>query len=101
MGRSLHLAVLRVDRLADEAVQMAAPAAHPRRRAGGHHRALSVHIDRALRIKLDASADRGAAVRSRHSRPRAAVFAGYPQPRRRAKDADEPSAADISPLATV
>src|SRR5262252_10287862 len=101
MGRSLHLAVFWSRRLAHEAVQMAAAAAHSRRGAGRYHRALSVHIDRALRAELDASSDRGLAVRARHPRPGAAVPAGHPQPRRRAEDADELPAADISSLAAV
>ncbi len=66
-----------------------------------HHRALSVHIDRALRAELDASSDRGLAVRARHPRAGAAVPAGHPQPRRRAEDADELPAADISSPAAV
>ena len=82
MGRSLHPAVLRSGRLDHEAVQVAAPAAHSRRGAGRHHRALHVHLDRALRHDLDAAAGGGPAVRSRHRRPGAAVVAGRPQPRR-------------------
>ena len=49
MGRSVRAVALRRVRLADEAVQMAAAAAHARRRAGRQHRALPVHLDRALR----------------------------------------------------
>ena len=52
LGRSLRAAVLRPARLGDEAVQMAAPAAGARLRAGRHHRALPVHLDRALRRRL-------------------------------------------------
>ena len=58
MGRSLHPAVLRPGRLDHEAVQVAATAAHSRRGAGRHHRALSVHLDRALRHELDAAPGR-------------------------------------------
>ena len=49
MGRPVHAAVLRPGRLDHEAVQVAAAAADPRRRAGRHHRALPVHLGRALR----------------------------------------------------
>ena len=66
-GDLFTLAVLRPDRLDHEAVQVAAPAAHSRRGAGRHHRALSVHLDRALRRELDAAAGRGDPVRARHS----------------------------------
>ena len=89
MGRPLHLAVFRSGRLDHEAVQVAAPAAHSRRGAGRHDRALHVHLDRALRHDLDAASGGRSAVRSRHRRPGAAVVAGHPQPRRAEADADE------------
>src|SRR2546423_1189855 len=68
VGRSLHLAVFWSGRLDHEAVQVASPSAHPRSGAGRHDRALSVHLDRALRARLDAAPDRHAAVRAGASR---------------------------------
>src|SRR5262249_28932915 len=100
MGRSFHLAVFWPGRLDHEAVQMAAPAAHPGRRAGRHHRTLPLYIDRTLRVELDAATDRGPAVRARYPRPDATIVAGHPQPRRPKADADKLPATDVSSLAT-
>ena len=93
----LYLAAgLRPGRLDHEAVQMAAAAAHSRRGAWRHHRALSVHLGRALRHQLVAAAGRGHPVPHGDHRPRAAVPAGHSQPRRPAEDADELPGADAS-----
>ena len=79
-----------------EAVQVAAAAAHPRRGAGRHHRALHVHLGRALRHQLVAASGGGDPVHHGDHRPGAAVAAGHPQPGRRAQDADELPGADAS-----
>src|SRR5262249_14205312 len=101
MGRSFPLVVLWPGWLDHEAVQMAAPAAHPGRRAGRHHRTLPLYIDRTLRVELDAATDRGPAVRARYPRPDATIVAGHPQPRRPKADADKLPATDVSSLATL
>ena len=83
MGRSVRAAVLRPGRLDDEAVQVAAAAAHPRRGAGRHHRALSVHLGRTLRGDLVARPVVAILFAHGDHRSGAAVLAGHPQPRRR------------------
>ena len=69
LGRSLHAADLRGDRLGDEAAGLAAPAAHPRFRSRRHHRAVHVHLDGPLRLGMDDAAHRRRA--SHHGGPSA------------------------------
>ncbi len=89
VGRPDHAAVLRPGRLDHEAGQVAAAAAHSRRGAGRHHRALHVHLDRALSAVVAAASGGGRAADSGHHRPGAAAAAGYSPPRRPGADADQ------------
>ncbi len=78
LGRPVLADVLRHARLGDEALPLAAPAVCPRLHSRRADRALHVHLDRALRRRLD-----GEAVRPRHvqlggSLLAGAAAAGYP-----------------------
>src|SRR2546428_101686 len=101
MGRPLLAARLRHARLDHEAVQVAAPPAHSRRRAGRHHRALSIHLGRALRDQLVCPPRGGHSLHHRHHRTGSAVPAGHPHPRRRQEDGDQLPGADLPPGAAV
>ena len=68
-------------RLVHEAVQVAAAAAHPGRGARRHHRALHVHLGRALRHQLVRPSGGGDPLHHGDHRPAAAVAAGHPAAR--------------------
>ena len=101
LGRPVRAAVLRPGRLGHEAVQVAAPAADPRPGARRHHRALHVHLGRALRRELDAAPAGGGPVRAGDHRTGAAVPAGHPQARRRPPVVAELPGAGVPSVATV
>ena len=101
LGRSLCAAAVRRLRLDDEAAQVAAAAADPRLRARRHHRALHVHLGRALRHRLDVAAGRHRPVRPRDLRRGAAAHAGHQDSRRRQGHDERLRAAEIHAARSV
>ena len=86
LGRPVRAAAVRRVRLADEAVQVAAAAAGARPRAGRQHRALHVHLDRALRLLLAVAPGGGGPADHGDHRPGAAVHRRRPPAGRHRQD---------------
>ena len=101
LGRPVRAVAVRRVRLADEAVQVAAAAAGAGPRARRQHRALHVHLDRALQLLLAAAPGGGGPAADGDHRRGAAVHRRRAPAGRHRQAAVELPGADVQAAATV